>query len=104
MEGKPKLFKLNIVYHFQKAELYLKQQNDVSLKGELRELESFAEGKPQQLFTLSNLLLRAEDPEGAKQTIIKAIKLSPDNLYYSFTYAKLLLNLRDWTKVESLLI
>jgi predicted Zn-dependent protease len=30
----------NIVYHFQKAELYLKQQNDVSLKGELRELGS----------------------------------------------------------------
>lgn len=94
----------NIVYHFQKAELYLKQKNNTSLKGELRELESLTEGNPPQLFALSNLLLRADDPEGAKQIVIKAMELSPDNLHYSIEYAKLLLILKDWKKIENLLI
>jgi putative PEP-CTERM system TPR-repeat lipoprotein len=94
----------NINYHFQKAELYLKQQDIVNFKRELRELQPLVESEPQHLFTLSNLLLRAENPEDARQAIVKAIKLSPDNLLYSLEYARLLLILKDWPKIENLLL
>ena len=93
----------NIIYRFQKAELYLRQQDDVNLNRELLVLKSLANGEPQHLFALSNLLVRTKNLDAAKQAITEAIKLSPNNLHYSYEYAKLLLMLKDWTTVENLL-
>lgn len=82
------LLPTKVQYQLHKAQLYLKQHDEVNLKRQLRDLIPLCENNANDLFSLSKLQIQAKYYEAAKQSLTKAVKLAPDNIAYALEQVK----------------
>ena len=79
----------NIQYQMQRVELYLYLNQSERVTEELSKIKQLVQDDPKGLVDLSNMQLKVKDFQGAKQSIVRALQLKPEQLNIAIGYIRI---------------